>query len=221
MPWSPAASAASVKEKQARLAARVAAGKKHCPRHDNGVGAWLPLTEFNFSRGSPDGRFGWCRACTAADKRARHARDPAAAAANRARSARGHERRTAARMAASIDTAIKAAICIRTQGAALAAALAAIPTAYQGQVDAARIHAAVAVASDPRASRDDLNAALPIIPADQLHAIIAARVTATRARVEAEQARAEQLRLWRRGLSRPPEPFCEPGQLLGAPIGRR
>jgi len=155
---SAAAIAAAVQARRARLADRLAAGKKHCPRHDADAGAWLPLEEFNLARSTPDGRFGWCRSCTAKDKRESYAAAPAAekARANAARRARIARRREQAEAQAA---------------------------AAQAEAKAARVAYAVTVACDPRTSRDQLCAALQIVPASQLAAVARARVAAVRARV--------------------------------------
>lgn len=101
MPWSAAASAASVAAKRARMAARVAAGKKWCPKHSDGAGAWLDLADFNANRAAPDLRAAYCRACSARLKRDEYRADPAIAAAAKARGARHRAKAKADRLAAA------------------------------------------------------------------------------------------------------------------------
>jgi len=161
MPWSLAAVEASRVARRDRLAQRIAEGKKRCGK----CREIEPLKAFGHARSSPDGRHGHCSSCSAADKRDRYARDPAAATADRARSARGHAARKA-RAAAE-----------RAEAEARAAA------------EAARIAAAITVASDPRTDRLDLAVALSVIPASELEAVARARVAAVRANVAAQQAR--------------------------------
>jgi len=155
MPWSLAAVEASRVARRDRLAQRIAEGKKRCGK----CREIEPLEAFGHARSSPDGRHGHCSSCSAADKRDRYARDPAAATADRARSARGHAARKA-RAAAE-----------RAEAEARAAA------------EAARIAAAITVASDPRTDRLDLAVALSVIPASELEAVARARVAAVRANV--------------------------------------
>jgi hypothetical protein len=77
----------------------------------------------------------------------------------------------------------------------------------EARAAAARIAAAITMASDIRTPRDDLAAALMLIPAGQYDAIAHARAAATRAAVDAQRDRAAVCAAWRRGLGPRPEPF--------------
>jgi hypothetical protein len=66
----PAAITGATRAKHVAMLARVAAGRKHCPRCCP-PGETLPLGAFGVGRGQPDGHAGWCKQCKAADERQR------------------------------------------------------------------------------------------------------------------------------------------------------
>lgn len=72
--------AAAAAAKHARMLAELATGRKRCPRCCE-PGQTLPLAEFGRQKHAPSGLHGWCRACVAADKRAKAKRNREAAAA--------------------------------------------------------------------------------------------------------------------------------------------
>jgi hypothetical protein len=192
MTWSAAASLASVATKKTAMATRIAAGKKLCPAHDDGVGAWLPLEEFGAARGRPDGRHGWCRACASRAKREARAANPDIAAADRAR--------CAARRAQ-----IKAAETAKAEAQAKAAAAAQAQATRQARARAAQ---AIIDGEAPLLFGD------LITPAD-VPGLAPLRAARIRAQVEADQQRTAMAAAWRRGSRQPPVPF-DPGPELHA-----